>query len=311
MVFLEVLDQSPAYAGKGWKLRELVGREPACLVYLHPVGSHFARVVFGSEAQHEGVGEWPALASEVAYVLDLDLHLFHDFPPDCILCALAALHKACDNAVAAVGEPDIVGQEQLVSLGHSCDYSRRENWVVDAAASGADLGPFCLGIFHGGTAAWAELPAFMPAADMESAAYYCEHLPAHCSVELAEARVVVLGNAAAVVADLLAFKNLGCKGVLAVDGAYELRLCCLKTQLGRRDKLREPDIIILSEIEHLILLEKEPITPFFLLLTENTRYKCHTSLLYRFIITKFRSSSRNGTWADLISVFFLISDARD
>ena len=32
-----------------------------------------------------------------------------------------------------------------------------------------------------------------------------------------------------------------------------------------------------------------------LFITENTGFKCHTSLLYRSIITKFRSSSRKGT----------------
>ena len=137
---------------------------------------------------------------------------------------------------------------------------------------------------------------------MEGTANNSEHLAADCSVELTETGIIVLGHAAAVVADLLPFKYLGGKGVLAIDGAYELRFCSLESKLGRRDKFRETDIFFLPEIEHFILLEKKPPAPFFFLLTENTRYKCHTNLLYRFIITKFRSSSRKGTWAGLISV---------
>jgi len=295
MFFLKILDKSTAYAGKGWKIWKLVCCEPVCLVNLHPVGFDLTRFVFSGKAQHEGIGKGPALASEVADVLDLYTHLFHDFPPDCILGALAALHKACDYAVAAVSEPHIMGKEKLVSFGNSCNYRRRENRIVYAAALGAHLGPLGFGIFHRSSTGWAEFPALMPAADMESPAHYSEHLAADSSIEISEAGIGILSHTAAVIVYFLGIEDLGCESVPAIYCPYELWFCGLKSKLRRREKLRESDIIIFPEIKHLILLEQEPIATLILLITENTGFKCHTSLLYRSIITKFRSSSRKGT----------------
>ena len=62
MLFLKILDKSTAYAGKGWKVRELICCEPVGLVNLHPVGFDLTRFVFSGKAQHEGIGKGPALA---------------------------------------------------------------------------------------------------------------------------------------------------------------------------------------------------------------------------------------------------------
>ena len=182
MFFLKILNKSTAYAGKGWKTWKLVCCEPVSLVNLHPVGSDLTLFVFSGKAQHERIGERPALAAEVSDILDFYTHLFHDFTPDGILGAFAALHEACDYTVSAIGEPYIMGKEKLVSFGNSCNYRRRENRIVYTAALGAHLGPFGPGILHGGTAGWAEFPAFMPAADMKGTSDYSEHLPPYCSI---------------------------------------------------------------------------------------------------------------------------------
>ncbi len=124
-----------------------------------------------------------------------------------------------------------MGKKKLVPIADSCDHGRREHRIVYAAALGAYLGPLGFGIFHRSSTGWAEFPAFMPAADMESPAHYSEHLAADSSIEISEAGIGILSHTAAVIVYFLCIEDLGCESVPAIYCPYELWFCGLEPQL--------------------------------------------------------------------------------
>ena len=104
----------------------------------------------------------------IADVLDGQMDLLHDLPPDGVLQGLADLGEAGHQGIAGgVGPVGIVGQQQLVPVAH-----RRQDRRVDAGidhlfAAGAAHGPLHLVPFHGGAAPTTEPVGAIPGGQVQ------------------------------------------------------------------------------------------------------------------------------------------------
>ena len=140
----EVVDQAARDAERRRDVGQGVGGEPPGLVQLQAVGDGLARAPVRREAQHQGRGEGPGLASEVADAADLYPDLLADLADHRLLQALPRLDEPRKDAVSLCGHAPVVRQKKPSVPFHGDDDRRVQGGVEDPAAARATQAPVLL-----------------------------------------------------------------------------------------------------------------------------------------------------------------------
>ena len=188
LFFDEPIDQSPRYADPSRDERQMIHVEPVCIDDFLVVDANLPSCVEGGEADHEAVRERPGLASEIAYVLDLDPHLFPYLPVHGFFHALSGLDKTGEDAVERLDEPVRTrARRSLLFPFDKDDYGRRDAGELDALAVGAFLRPLLLPESQLPTAAAAIAQIPVPSDQMDGRLGQLEEAGLQCAVKVPEA----------------------------------------------------------------------------------------------------------------------------
>ncbi|MNN64489.1 hypothetical protein D3C81_1799300 [compost metagenome] len=99
-----------------------------------------AAFVVCDKADHQGMGEGPLLAAEIADIGHGNPNLLFCFPADAVLQCLSRLHEACDETVHIIGKMLGPGEEYLPVLEDDGNYRRRQSGKAHTSASRAQQG---------------------------------------------------------------------------------------------------------------------------------------------------------------------------
>ena len=142
--------------------------------------------VDGCEADHEGVGERPGLAAEIADIFDPNTYLLENFSFHRLFQGFSRFHKASQDAVNSRGKVAGSSHEQLAAALYQDDNRRRQAGKMEQTALGTFFGPLGFPAPEGNSATPAKSMSPVPVYDLHSPAGKPEEVLIHAPVYLTQ-----------------------------------------------------------------------------------------------------------------------------